>query len=551
MEKWCVTLILWVFPLLIIAQDRTVGLVHYDPNVSEGYTLITSHNSTSTFLIDNCGDVVHEWTSEYFYGNSVDLLENGLLLRSTKANVGFLIAGGAGGRVELVDWNSNVVWEMTYATEFYRHHHDALYLPNGNILILAWDSNSEERMIQEGLNPLFIGERDRDFWAEHLIEVRPIGTNDYEIVWEWYLLDHVIQDFDETKKNYGIVADHPELVDLNYNTDQGNPKWIHANAIAYNEELDQIIVNSRNLDEFWVIDHSTTIEEASGSTGGNLNMGGDLLYRYGNPQVYRRGDDDDQAFFDQHNTQWIDRNTVMLFNNGNGREPSFSEIVFMETPVQADGSYLLEEDLPFGPENPTLTYSSENIEGFNYSSFISGVELLENGNLLICSGPTGTITEIDAAGTQLWTYVNPLSTEGTLEQGSEELERPEVRNLTYRAKKYPPEYRGLTGRVLTPGEPIELNPLPSLCDNVVSVENNIRDFVVFYPNPVVEKFQLAGNLRTDVTNVRVLGLNGNLLKKFELSSGSSLFDIGDLSSGVYILEIIQPNTVQRVRLLKK
>src|SRR5207248_2769403 len=37
-----------------------------------------------------------------------------------------------------------------------------------------------------------------------------------EIVWEWHAWDHLIQEFDPQKANYGVVADHPERVDINF-----------------------------------------------------------------------------------------------------------------------------------------------------------------------------------------------------------------------------------------------------------------------------------------------------------------------------------------------
>ena len=79
-----------------------------------------------------------------------------------------------------------------------------------------------------------------------------------------------------TVDNYGNISDNPQLIDVNCGNagSNGGPggangDWRHHNAIAYNAELDQIVMSSRHGDEIMIIDHSTTTEEAASHSGGN------------------------------------------------------------------------------------------------------------------------------------------------------------------------------------------------------------------------------------------------------------------------------------------
>src|SRR5262249_39139673 len=149
----------------------------------------------------------------------------------------------------------------------------------------------------------------------------------------------------------------------------------------------------------WVIDHSTTKEEAAGHKGGKSGRGGDLLCRWGNPAAYRAGAVKDQKLFGPHNAHWIAKGLpgeghVLIFNNGmrrtGGAYSSVDEIVL---PLNDKGTYDLEKGKAYAPEKLEWTYTAAKKTDF-YAAFISGAQRLPNGNTLICSGTNGTVFEV-------------------------------------------------------------------------------------------------------------------------------------------------------------
>ena len=310
------TKILFVIGIITIFISSSFITVGFSINITEeksinlsvgeyfdGYTLFSPEYLTSTYLIDMNGKIVYTWKSEYVQGLATYLLENGDLLRLDQfgSNIQFN-GGGKAGRFEKFDKDSNLLWEFDYANDEHCSHHDIEPLPNGNILIIAWELKTKEEAISVGRNPNRL--RSNSIWPDHIIELQPAGSNGGNIVWEWHVWDHLIQDYDQTKDNYGVIKEHPELIDINFgNTDSD---WNHINAVDYNEEFDQILLSVHNFNEIWVIDHSTTTEEAAEHTGGRYGKGGDLLYRWGNPQAYESGDSTDQQYFGQHGANWIE-----------------------------------------------------------------------------------------------------------------------------------------------------------------------------------------------------------------------------------------------------
>ncbi len=405
--------------------------VFFDDGSFDGYTLFAPEYSTNTYLINNSGEIVHMWDSNYIQGLAVHLLENGNLLRSDFPGVNpTFMAGGVSGRVEIFDWNGTLLWNFEYSNNQHCLHHDIEPLPNGNILMIAWEYKTADEAIAAGRNPdsLPIGE----LWPDHIIEVEPNGSASGNIVWEWHVWDHLIQDFDPTKENYGVVADHPELIDIDFGKIRAD--WNHVNSIDYNEEFDQILLSAHNQNEIWVIDHSTTTEEAAGHTGGNSDKGGDFLYRWGNPQTYRAGSIGDQKFFGQHDATWIEsgypgEGNILVFNNGQGRpDGRYSSVDEIVPPIDSNGNYSLTPGSAYGPEEQTWIYTAENPPDF-YAGHISGAQRLPNGNTLICDGPHGIFFEVTHEKKIVWKYTNMFPNL--------------IDNHVFTIHRYAPDYPGL------------------------------------------------------------------------------------------------------------
>ena len=442
------------------AQDRTVGVLLNSPKASPGYTLFAPLISKTTWLIDLEGRVINRWESDYLPGSSVYLLEDGGLLRcgvvgGTAGEFG--VAGGSGGIVQEFDWEGNLSWEYSFANDSLRQHHDAIRLPSGNLLIILWELVPEDVAVAHGRDPATIP--DGGIWVDMLMEIMPVGAAGAEVVWEWHALDHLVQDYDNSKMNAGRITDHPERIDFN-RTGPGQPKadWLHINAVAYNEEFDQVLITSPFLNEILIIDHSTSTDEAAGSTGGIAGRGGDILYRWGNPEVY--GADGEQQLFFQHNAHWIPDGSpgggnIMIFNNGRGRpDGEWSSVVEIVPPVLQDGTYRRDPGSPFAPSEPTWSYAAPDPTTF-YSSMISGAHRLPNGNTLICSGMEGRFFEVTSEGEVVWEYRSPVLAGRILEQGN----KPgAAANFVFRAERYAPDHPAFVGRDITPGDFIERYP---------------------------------------------------------------------------------------------
>jgi hypothetical protein len=171
----------------VTQRRRGVGLIAHDPDQSAGgYTLIAPQTADGrVYLVDIGGEVVHQWQMPVRPGRHAVILPNG--------NLGY--NGSHSGSQDRY-----ASWSMWHGGDFYEvtpqgevvwryqdtaHHHDAQWLPNGNLLYAACSPV-----------PLAFAERvpggtahapDEAMYGDVIREVNRAG----ELVWEWKAWEHL------------------------------------------------------------------------------------------------------------------------------------------------------------------------------------------------------------------------------------------------------------------------------------------------------------------------------------------------------------------------
>lgn len=351
--------------------------------MEDHYILVNDAMDNRVYLMDKNGDLVYEWPlGERKIGNDVVLLEDGTLLAALQAEGSDILFGGFGGKIQIIDKEGNALWDFTYSNSEHRLHHDVELLPNGNVLAIAWEKMPQEEALENGSG------YDSDLYPESILEIDP---NTDDIVWEWHAKDHLIQDFDDSKLNYGVIAENPQLIDLNYSEGKGG-NIMHINGIGYDPDNDLIFLSVNFYSEVWVIDHSTTTEIAATHSGGNFGRGGDLIYRFGNPSAH--GDNvSERLFVNNHYPNLFEPGKMLIFTNGGDLEQS--TVHEMALP-----DALGQKSVP-NLTNPEILWSFTDSE--LYSPKVSGAVRLPNGNTLITEGDYG-IWEVTKEGEVVWKF---------------------------------------------------------------------------------------------------------------------------------------------------
>lgn len=399
-----------------VSSYAQVGIQLNTNQATESYTLFETF--FETFLVDNCGQIVNRWPDIRNTQLHSKLLPDGELIFIKDS------------RIERRAWNNSFRGWTRYNAPDIELVYEVIPMSNGHILSLGRQFISESEFVDLGYN-LNTGRPDR---VDVVLEIDPETD---EIVWQWNIKDHVIQERDSTLANYGSIADNPNKLNMDaiatFDWTVGESFMI--NGFDYNEELDLIALSVRKISEVIIIDHSTTTEEARGDSGGYHNRGGDILFRWGNDQNYGMGNESDRKLYFQHNPNWIEygehKGKLIMFNNGlSARDYSSAEII--DPAVDEDGRFIAPGSGPFGLNEQTISINETTFGPSFLSGYTSGAKVLPNGNIFITEGQNSRLIEINPEGDMVWEYTVP--------QGG----------YIFRAEKYPIDYPAFDNRDLTP-----------------------------------------------------------------------------------------------------
>jgi arylsulfate sulfotransferase len=323
----------------------TVQLISHDTTTSAGGLTFLSSTDAETarfFAVDETGAVV--W---YLDDDSINMSAAPTVKSLGQGQLLLLLSREA----RIIDMTGATISSFSLPT----YHHDALLLPNGNLLALVVQTRTVNGKSLKG---------------DEIIEVNPTG----DIIWHWSSLNHL-----DTSRFPGALSQRV--------LDNGDIDWSHSNALAYLGHDDSILLSSRS--QSWVVN----IDKASGNIvwifGDNTGANSTLQDKF-----FTLESGSWQA--NQHTPMFTSVGDLLIYDNRNEAA----------LPGASNNSRAVKYSL-----NTHLKQANQTWEAIapKYTSSLGDVDELSNGNVMYTSGGPGSssdthIVEVssDASAQTLW-----------------------------------------------------------------------------------------------------------------------------------------------------
>jgi len=111
--------------------------------------------------------------------------------------------------VQRIALDGKLLWDFPWADERRCQHHDIEPLPNGHVLLIAWEKKTRAEVLAAGRDPeLQIGE---ELWPDCILEIEPQGETGGQIVWNG--MCGIIWSRTTTKTNPAMASGRPSGAD--------------------------------------------------------------------------------------------------------------------------------------------------------------------------------------------------------------------------------------------------------------------------------------------------------------------------------------------------
>jgi hypothetical protein len=292
-------------------------VTYYDPTRAYNGVTVFATSTSGINMIDMDGRLIRHWTSHSpnTWGGVGKLEDNGNISINTTPTVtptGYLNYAGAGacGQIEEIAWDTS-----TWALQFYawnanfRQHHDLVKIFNKKLnawtwLCVGWGHKTNAQASAAGATRL----PGADFYPDAIWEFLPTGGTSASVVWRWSFSEHLCQSVNPSLSTNPVtdpaggsyVYNHyvsnvfltPQKFDANTVSSTRNgpiSDWQHLNSLSYNADLGYVVFNSREYNEFYVVDHDGTFVDTSNyqnNYDAAASSAGDFVYRFGSPRNY-------------------------------------------------------------------------------------------------------------------------------------------------------------------------------------------------------------------------------------------------------------------------
>ena len=466
------------------------GLVSNSPEVTPGYALFSPTEGTPVILIANDGSVVHTW--ENVYGGLSHYLEaDGTLLRGFRdPEILHFRQGGVTGGLQELAWDGKVLWEWKLGDEKRVLHHDISRLPNGNILALGWELKTRRRGDQSRTSARGGARKRADarvrcsrFSRFARAAPRSYGSGTSGIT--------SYRTTTRASPTTEVPAERPERLDLNAGAEavghqrrgarpaagpglcgfrSGRPRicgWTSCTPTPSTTTRDSIRLPSRC--RLWARSGSSITRPPPKKPEVQREVepgkGGDILYRWGNPATYGRGDTSSTRLFFQHDVRWIPEGweragNLTIFNNGRDR-PAGRFLFRRRNQATAKAGRNLWPSRRAKPTAPDRVGLDGSASARSLCSLhFRRAARLQNQNTFVCAGTDGRLLELSPAGEIVWEYRNPFGGNLVMADGKPATAGADERPYAvFRATRIPLDHPALKGRHLKP-----LDPQPAWTD---------------------------------------------------------------------------------------